>query len=255
MNTGPKDGAAKGAESKAMLFGRKKKEARPRVCAVIPAAGSSNRMGGGNKLLLELDGVPVLARTLLAFENCGRIDDVIIVARESDMIEYQDLCRAYELGKVRAIVRGGETREHSVLEGVRACPEGTAIVAIHDAARPLVSEEVICEAVEAAIQFGGAAPVVPMKDSVKRIVEGKIVADVPRDAIAAVQTPQCFDRKKIESALVKALRRCLPLTDDCAAYEAAGYPVQATRGDYRNLKVTTPEDILTAEGFLRGTEC
>lgn len=235
-----------------MLFVRKKeKEKRPRVCAVIPAAGTSNRMGGSNKLLMELDGVPVLVHTLSAFERCEMIDDVIVVAREEDIVPYHDLCRAYGLEKVRSIVRGGETREHSVLEGVRSCPGDTVIVAIHDAARPLVSDEVICGAVKGAIAYGGAAPVVPMKDSVKRIVDGKIAADVPRDTIAAVQTPQCFDRKRIESALIKALRRCLPLTDDCAAFEAAGYPVQATKGDYRNLKVTTPEDIITAESFLK----
>lgn len=238
-----------------MLFGKKKKGAvRPRICAVLPAAGSSDRMGGENKLLMELDSVPILVHTLSAFERCDMIDDIIIVAREEDFVPYHSLCREYGLEKVRLIVRGGETREHSVLEGIRSCPEGTGIVAIHDAARPLVSDAVICGAVEAAIAFGGAAPVVPMKDSVKRIEDGKITADIPRSTIAAVQTPQCFERSRIESALVKALRRCLPLTDDCAAFEAAGYSVYATRGDYRNLKITTPEDLVTAEAFLKGWE-
>ncbi len=237
------------------MFGKKKKEPpRPRVCAVIPAAGSSSRMGGENKLLLELCGAPVLAHTLSAFERCPIIDDIVIVARETDIMPYHDLCRAYGLSKVRSIVRGGKTRGHSVLEGIHNAPEGTGIVAIHDAARPLVTNEVICSAVEAAIQYGGAAPVIPMKDSVKRIADGKIAADVPRDTIAAVQTPQCFERTRIEGALIRALRRCLPLTDDCAAFEAAGLPVHATDGDYQNLKITTPEDLLTAEAFLKGRD-
>ncbi len=236
------------------LFKRKKAPPRPCVCAVIPAAGSSQRMGGVNKLLLELAGLPVLAHTLSAFERCELIDHIVIVAREEDIVPYHQLCRELGFSKVHTIIRGGATRAHSVLEGIRSCPEGTGIVAIHDAARPLVTDEVIREAVEAAIQHGAAAPVVPMKDSVKRIEDGLIAADIPRDTIAAVQTPQCFDRKRIESALVKALRRCIPLTDDCAAFEAARLPVCATRGDYQNIKVTTPEDLLTAEAFLAGRE-
>lgn len=238
-----------------MLFGKKKKDApRPRVCAIIPAAGSSRRMGGENKLLIELAGAPILAHTLSAFEDCELVDYIIVVAREEDIPPYHQLCQEFGFEKVHTIVRGGETRAHSVLEGIRNCPDGTDIVAIHDAARPLVTDAVIREAVEAAIESGGAAPVVPMKDSVKRIEDGKIAADVPRDTIAAVQTPQCFDRARIESALVRALRRCLPLTDDCAAFEAAGLPVRATRGDYQNIKVTTPEDLLTAEAFFAGRE-
>ena len=238
-----------------MFFGKKKKEApRPRVCAVIPAAGSSHRMGGENKLLLELDGVPVLAHTLAAFERCQMVNDIVIVARETDIVPYHGLCQMYGFEKVRSIVRGGETRTHSVLEGVRSCPEGTDIVAIHDAARPLVSDAVICAAVSAAAEHGGAAPVVPMKDSVKRIADGQVAADVPRESIAAVQTPQCFARSRIESALVRAIRRCLPLTDDCAAFEAAGLPVAATEGDYRNVKITTPEDLLIAEALLKRLE-
>lgn len=233
---------------------RKKAPQRPRVCAVIPAAGSSQRMGGENKLLLELTGVPILAHTLMAFESCELVDWIVVVAREVDFVPYQQLCRDFGLEKVHSIVRGGETRAHSVLEGIRNCPKEADLVAIHDAARPLVTNEVICEAIEAAAQHGGAAPVVPMKDSVKRIEDGRIAADVPRDSIAAVQTPQCFSRKRIEGALVKALRRCLPLTDDCAAFEAAQLPVYATHGDYQNIKVTTPEDLLIAEAFLAGRE-
>ena len=106
----------------------------------------------------------------------------------------------------------------------------------------------------AAAEHGGAAPVVPMKDSVKRIADGQVAADVPRESIAAVQTPQCFARSRIESALVRAIRRCLPLTDDCAAFEASGLPVAATEGDYRNIKITTPEDLLIAEALLKRWE-
>ena len=106
----------------------------------------------------------------------------------------------------------------------------------------------------AAAEHGGAAPVVPMKDSVKRIADGQVAADVPRESIAAVQTPQCFARSRIESALVRAIRRCLPLTDDCAAVERLGKEVYILDGSYENIKITTPEDIALAEAILQRRE-
>lgn len=234
-----------------LFFGKKKES--PFASAVIPAAGSSTRMGKGNKLLLEIDHVPVLARTISAFEQCGMIDEIILVCREQDMVEYRALISEYGFRKVSSIVRGGSTRTESVLAGVRTA-ERAAIVAIHDGARPLVSEPVITSAIEAAIRERAAAPVVPIKDSVKRIGAGKIVSDVPRADIAAVQTPQCFERDLILKALEKAVREGLPLTDDCSAVEALGVTCAATEGSYMNLKITTPEDIAIAEALLEMEE-
>lgn len=232
-----------------MFFRQKKEEVRPRIAAVIPAAGSSTRMGT-NKLLLPLDGIPVLARTLLAFEQCPLVDDIIIVCREQDIAPYGKLAQEFGCTKVRHIVRGGQTRPESVLAGLNACEPDTAYVAIHDGARPLVPQAVIEEAITAAMDTGAAAPVVPLKDSIKRISDGKIIADVARDSIAAVQTPQCFDRALISTALKEAIAAGAALTDDCAAVERLGTLVTATSGSYRNLKVTTPEDIPMAEALL-----
>ena len=150
-------------------------------------------------------------------------------------------------------VRGGSTRTESVLAGVRTA-ERAAIVAIHDGARPLVSESIITGAIEAAIKDRAAAPVVPIKDSVKKIKDGRIVSDVPRADIAAVQTPQCFERELILTALEKAVREKLPLTDDCSAVEFLGIECTATEGSYANLKITTPEDIAIAEALLEMEE-
>ena len=229
---------------------RKSEEPRGRVCAVIPAAGSSRRMNGENKLLLPLLDVPVLMRTLAAFEQCDCIDEVIVTCREQDIVPYSRLVRTYGLTKVTSIVRGGATRADSVLAGVRACPEDTELVAIHDGARPLVTAEVICEAVNAAAQYGAAAPVVALKDSIKRVENGRILADVPRDMIAAVQTPQVFRLNLIEEALTAALASGHILTDDCAAAEALGADVRATTGSYENIKITTQEDITMGEAIL-----
>ena len=237
-----------------MLGKRKKKPALPAVCAVIVAAGSSRRMGGENKLLLPLDDAPVLAHTLSAFEKCAAIRDIVLVCREQDILPYSDLARAFGISKLRTVTRGGDSRTASVLAGITAAPEDTGLVAVHDGARPLVSEAVITEAVYAAAECGAAAPVVPVKDSIKRIQDGSIAADVPRDTLAAVQTPQVFDRALLTRALETAARENRTFTDDCAAVEAMGQAVRATHGSYENIKITTPEDILVAEAFLHREE-
>ena len=163
---------------------------------------------------------------------------------------YTDLARAFGISKLRTVTRGGDSRTASVLAGITAAPEDTVLVAVHDGARPLVSEAVITEAVHAAAECGAAAPVVPVKDSIKRIKNGCIAADVPRDTLAAVQTPQVFRREVLLRALTDAQRQNRSFTDDCAAVEALGQTVRATHGSYENIKITTPEDISAAEAFL-----
>ena len=237
-----------------MLGKRKKKPALPAVCAVIVAAGSSRRMGGENKLLLPLAGAPVLAHMLSAFEKCAAIRDIVLVCREQDILPYTELAKSFGISKLRTVTRGGDSRTASVLAGITAAPEDAALVAVHDGARPLVSEAVITEAVYAAAEYGAAAPVVPVKDSIKRIEDGRIAADVPRDTLAAVQTPQVFSRAVLTRALQAAARENRTFTDDCAAVEAMGQAVRATHGSYENLKITTPEDILVAEALLQKEE-
>lgn len=236
------------------MFLKRKKKASPVACAVIVAAGSSQRMGGGNKLLAEIAGAPVLAHTLLAFERCDAIASIVLVCREQDILPFSELARTYGAQKVITVTRGGESRTASVLAGVQACPEGTLLVAVHDGARPLVPEQVITQAVLAAAACGAAAPIVPLKDSIKHIADGNIAADVPRERIAAVQTPQVFERELLERALTTAARGNRLFTDDCAAVEALGVPVRATEGSYYNIKITTPEDVLVAEALMQGEQ-
>lgn len=233
-----------------MLGKRRKKTDLPAVCAVIVAAGSSRRMGGENKLLLEIDGVPVLARTLSAFQKCAAIRDIVLVCREQDIMPYTELAKAFSIDKLCTVTRGGETRTESVLAGITAAPENAVLVAVHDGARPLVSEAVITEAVTTAAEYGAAAPVVPVKDSIKRIEDGNIAADVARSTLAAVQTPQVFRKDLLRHALTSAAERGYSFTDDCAAVESLGTIVKATHGSYQNIKITTPEDILVAEALL-----
>lgn len=234
------------------MFEWLKKQPKKSVYAVIPAAGSSNRMGGGDKLLMELDGVPVLCRTLRVFEETAAIDGIVIACREQDIEKYRTLAGQWSITKVKAVVAGGATREHSVLQGVLACPKTVGYVAIHDAARPLVTCGIVEQAVEAAKSDSAAAPAVPMKDSVQRIKNGKLVENIARETIVAVQTPQCFDIDLIRAALTDALEKNLPLTDDCGAALALGQPSTMTEGSYENIKITTPEDILLGEAILKG---
>ena len=235
-----------------MLGKRRKKTDLPAVCAVIVAAGSSRRMGGENKLLLEIDGVPVLARTLSAFQKCAAIRDIVLVCREQDIMPYTELAKAFSIDKLCTVTRGGETRTESVLAGITAAPENAVLVAVHDGARPLVSEAVITEAVTTAAEYGAAAPVVPVKDRIKRIEDGNIAADVARNTLAAVQTPQVFRADLLRRAYEAEYRP--EFTDDASVVEQAGEAVFLCEGERTNLKITTPEDMVIAEALLAGRE-
>lgn len=241
-----------------MLNLRKKKpqdRQEPRgkqVYAIIPAAGSSRRMGGGNKLVMELGGQPILCKTLQVFENCEAIDGIILVCRKQDQKIYAGLCADWKISKIMKIVEGGPSREHSVLNGIMACDSQIGYVAIHDAARPLITEDIITEAVEQAKKDSAAAPAVACKDSIQRVQKGKMVENIDREGIVAVQTPQCFDIDLICAALTKAIDSDMKLTDDCGAVTAIGQPVTITKGSYENIKITTPEDVILGEAILKG---
>ena len=146
--------------------------------AVVPAAGASERMGGRNKLLLEIDGVPVIVHTLRALEACKEIDEIILVASEDMMSDLSFLIADYGIKKVSQVVRGGETRLESVYNGVLAVSSKTRLVAVHDGARPFVTPELVKAVVNEAAKTGAAAPAVPIKDTVKT-VENYTVTDTP----------------------------------------------------------------------------
>lgn len=231
------------------LLGREEETAL-RCAAVVPAAGSSTRMGGQDKILLPLDGTPVLLHTLRALESSALITEIVVVTREDLIVPISQLCRDGALSKVSKVVVGGSTRAESVLCGIRALPEETELVAIHDGARPLVTAAVIDEAVRMAAERGAAAPAVPLKDTVKR-ANGGLVEETPdRSSLFAVQTPQVFAAGLIRGALGKAVEENAPITDDCSALERLGMQVFLTAGDYTNIKITTPEDLAVAEALL-----
>ena len=209
---------------------------------------------GQDKLLLPLDGVPVIIRTLRALDNCPLIDEIVVVTREDLIVPISGLCRDAALSKVRKVVRGGETRTQSVLAGVEELSRSIELAAIHDGARPLVSQKVLEEVIRRAAQCGAAAPAVPVKDTVKVARDGLVESTPDRSVLYAVQTPQVFQRDLIRGALTKALEADAALTDDCSAVERLGIGVALTQGDYCNLKLTTPEDVAMAEALLAWRE-
>ncbi len=225
---------------KSRLFSRKYR----RCAAVIAAAGRSERMGGINKIFAEISGIPVIVRTVKAFQECGRVDDIVIVAREEDAETVQKLCAEYGFTKVRSIVFGGETRAESAFSGVAAAPKKCGLIAIHDAARPFVSDKIIRDAVDAAEKYGAAAPAIPVKDTIKTVKRDVVLSTPDRSSLRAVQTPQVFDRALITAALADAIKGNAEITDDCSAVERIGAAVHITEGSYCNIKITTPEDIV-----------
>ena len=223
---------------------------RPFCSAVIVAAGTSTRMGE-DKLMMELCGVPVLARTLMAFDRSPCIDEIVVVTRSEKIVDIAHLCQRYSIEKVTKILVGGATRTISALAGLSEINPDARLAAIHDGARPLVTEEIIRNTIHMAALNKAAAPGVALKDTVKRVKDGVVVDTPERAGLVAIQTPQVFWPDLIKGALTDAVQKELELTDDCAALEVMGVPVHVTEGSYENLKITTPEDIAAAEWILR----
>jgi len=235
------------------MFWRKKKKAPALVCsAVVAAAGSSSRMGA-DKLMLPLDGVPVIVHTLQAISAAPTVGEIILVAREDLVVPMSQLCRDFALGKVTKVIRGGESRVESARLGTLEVSSQAQLIAIHDGARPFPSIQVVEDVIAQALKTGAAAPAVPVKDTVKEAVDGLVERTLDRSTLFAVQTPQVFEASLIRAALQKALDDGVELTDDCAAVERLGMKVVLTQGDERNFKLTTPMDLVFAEGMLEGS--
>ena len=192
----------------------------------------------------------MIARTVRTFQECDAISEIVIVTREDLIIPITDLCRDMGALKVKAIVRGGKSRQESVGLGLNALSNKMKLVAVHDGARPLITWEVIDRTVRAANSYGAAAPAIPVKDTIK-VVSGGIVKDTPdRGTLQAVQTPQVFDFDLLRGALKKAEADGAAITDDCSAVERLGMSVKMVEGDECNIKVTTPMDLKIAKLML-----
>ncbi len=231
------------------MFRRKKKEAGPQCSAVIVAAGASTRMGF-DKLLAEVRDMPVIVRTIDVFQQAPSIAEIVVVTKEDLVPEAARLCQQFQLTKVVKVIRGGENRTQSARLGTLEADRNVPLIAIHDGARPFVTVQMIEDVVAQAAKSGAAAPAIPVKDTIKLADDGVVEQTLERSRLYAVQTPQVFDASLIRAALQKALDDGAELTDDCAAVERLGMKVVLTAGDDRNIKITTPVDLLLGEGIV-----
>lgn len=233
------------------LFKKKAKEDRiPYCAAIVPAAGSSSRMGGDDKIMLSLQGVPVIIHTLRALEFNPYIQEIVVVTREDLIVPIANLCAEYAIRKVTKVIAGGATRAHSVRLGLMEVSERAELVAIHDGARPLLTQSVLEDAVRTAAKTGAAAPAIPVKDTIKRAADNVVIDTPDRSQLFAVQTPQVFQADLIRAALHSAIEESVFVTDDCSAVERLGMKVTLTAGSDENLKITTPTDMVIAEALL-----
>lgn len=218
--------------------------------AILVAAGKSTRMGGQSKIFAKINGQTVIEKTLSVFCRSDIISKIVIVCRDED-IDKLNIITA-NLVKPTSITIGGETRQESVLNGIKLASESNFLV-IHDAARPMITEEIIKKVCDDAVVHGASSAAVWAKDTCKLVDENGFVTETPkRENLMMVQTPQVFERKQYLSAVEKAEASGEDFTDDCQLIEFAGGKVHLVEADYKNIKITTPDDLITANAFCGG---
>jgi 2-C-methyl-D-erythritol 4-phosphate cytidylyltransferase len=221
------------------------------LSAVIVAAGSSRRMGF-NKSFATIAGEPVIAHTIRAFERSRSVTEIIVVAREDQHDEIRELARAKSFKKVRSIIAGGEHRQDSVRAGLNRLDVDAKYVAVHDAARPLITPEQIERVFEQCQTHGAAALAEPITDTIKRVeVDFVVAGSVDRHQLYAMQTPQIFERGLIEEAYRAVYAGNVSVTDEVSAVERFGRKVVLVLNEDFNFKITYPRDLGLAEFVLK----
>lgn len=216
---------------------------------IIVAGGSGTRMGSEvPKQFLLLNEKPILMHTIDAFISYSKVIKVILVLPETQISTWNTLCTTHDYTVEHQIVQGGETRFHSVKNGLASIASEKALVAIHDGVRPIISKKIITKTFEAAEHYGNGIAAVPLKDSIRKIEEKQTKA-VDRDQYWAIQTPQVF----ILTAIKKAYKTPFDtsFTDDATVFEKMGNSIHLVHGDYKNIKITTKEDLIIASAFLQ----
>lgn len=239
------------------IFSRLGPGAHPRTAAIILAAGSGRRFSDidGEKQNRELCGIPVIVRTLTAFESCPLVDEIVLVCRGEDLPEYSGFSEKYGFGKLTAVTEGGRERMESALAGIEAVSDKAKLVAVHDGARCLITPTQIEKVLRAAYADGAAAAGYPSVDTVKYSEDGiHIEKTEDRSRIWLIGTPQVFTANMYRAAIYMAKKDGAVVTDDCMMAERLGFKIRLVDIGRENIKITSPEDIYIAEGILRGRE-
>jgi 2-C-methyl-D-erythritol 4-phosphate cytidylyltransferase len=219
---------------------------------IIPAAGQGKRMNAGkNKQFIELEQIPIIIHTLRVFQEHSMCSGIILVINEQEKAEFQKLLDDYRITKIKYLVSGGAERQFSVYNGLCAASDGE-LVLVHDGARPFISHKSIEDLVRSAQETGAATLAVPVKDTIKRVEKGLVIETVERSSLWSVQTPQAFLLSLVIDAHKKANQENYLGTDDASLIERLGKPVSIVFGEYTNIKITTPEDLLLAKAILDG---
>lgn len=218
------------------------------VPVVIVAAGSSSRMGGIDKIFAQIMGIPVIVRTMLAFQRNNNVSDIVVVTKKENITEINKLAQDYMITKLLCVTEGGCDRLSSVLCGLQQLNDDTVGVMIHDGARPLVSDSLITAMSQAAMCNDCSVCAVPIKDTLK--INGDFVKTPDRSKFVAVQTPQSLNYKKYKQLLIDCSDKTI-FTDDASVMEAAGYNTVIIDGQESNIKITTPLDLCLAEAMLK----
>ncbi len=223
------------------------------VSAIIVAAGGSTRMGtAGSKQFIPLLECPVIEYTLRAFQDCKLISEIVVVSREQDAQQIKEIADNNGFSKVKAVVNGGDSRAHSVKNGIAAASSGAEYYAIHDGARPLITVEEIDRVTEAAFETGAATLGTSVTDTIKIVNGYNVIESTPlRSQLRAVQTPQVFEKDLYTFALENAGDNLINFTDDCSLIEHMGGEVEVVKGSKENIKLTTPVDVIIAESILK----
>jgi 2-C-methyl-D-erythritol 4-phosphate cytidylyltransferase len=218
--------------------------------AIIVAGGNSRRMGS-DKLTSLLRGKPVVAHSLDKFERCDLIDEIILVIRSDRRLEFEQIVRTFGSKKITKIIDGGKERHFSVWNGIRHLSAASEIVAVHDAARPLVSPELIRRAVVLARELGAISLAAPIVETLKRAdLAGNVIDNVDRTGLWSMQTPQIFRANWLADAYKRVIDSGLAVTDEVSALQEAGYPVRLLENPHWNIKITFPRDLELAERLM-----
>ena len=235
------------------LFGAFRSESEPFCSAIIVAAGSGTRCdcGGKTKQMTELMGLPVVARTIMQFEQSELINEIIVVAKADEMSRYEEMSADYGWRKIACVVPGGETRQKSVFNGLREVSEKADFIAVHDGCRCLVTPEIIKKTYSEARIHGCASAACRAKDTIKREANGIIEETIDRSHVWMAQTPQIFKADILRAGAYIARDDGIDVTDDCMLAEYIGFKVKLVDCGYSNIKITTAEDMYIAEAIIR----
>lgn len=216
---------------------------------IIVAAGSSSRMKGTDKQFALLGGIPVIAKTLFAFEKSPFITEITVVTRNEKIADISKLASKYAISKLKNVIEGGTSREESVKNGILLYKGVAEKVLVHDGARPLVSAKTIENVVLGLDTYDSVTCAVKVKDTIKKINQNAVVVEtLTRDELVSVQTPQGVSVEKFLSAA--STSELSKFTDDTSVMESLGEKTKIVEGNIENIKITTPEDILVAEAYI-----